>query len=86
MLVSYEALTPEAKVIVYPGSRKFFPDELPKIEQKLKVFCENLSQIEISFELKYNRFLIFLISEQTPLNLDAHNSIVDFIQELEQNC
>jgi hypothetical protein len=84
MLVTYDALAAEAKVIIFPGSRKFFPVELPKIEQKLKDFCENLSEIEISFQIKYNRFLIFLISDKTPLDLDKHNALVGFIQELEQ--
>ncbi len=84
MLVTYDALAAEAKVIIFPGSRKFFPVELPKIEQKLKDFCENLSEIEISFQIKYNRFLIFLISDKTPLDLDQHNALVGFIQELEQ--
>ena len=84
MLVTYDALAAEAKVIIFPGSRKFFPLELPKIEQKLKDFCENLSEIEISFQIKYNRFLIFLISDKTPLDLDQHNALVGFIQELEQ--
>ena len=84
MLVTYDALAVEAKVIIFPGSRKFFPVELPKIEQKLKDFCENLSEIEISFQIKYNRFLIFLISDKTPLDLDKHNALVGFIQELEQ--
>ena len=84
MLVTYDALAAEAKVIIFPGSRKFFPVELPKIEQKLKDFCENLSEIEISFQIKYNRFLIFLISDKTPLDLDKHNALVGFVQELEQ--
>jgi len=84
MFVPYDALTAEAKVMIYPGSRKFFPDELPEIEQRLKGFCENLSETEISFQIKYNRFLIFIISEQTPLDLDRHNSLVGLVQELEQ--
>lgn len=84
MFVTYDALAAESKVIIFPGSRKFFPVELPKFEQNLKDFCENLSDIEISFQIKYNRFLIFLISDKTPLDLDKHNVLVEFVQQLEQ--
>ena len=84
MLVSYEELTSEAKVLIYPGSRKFFPVELPEIEQELRNFCQEFDGIDICFKLEYFRFIVFIISEETPLNLEQHNLVVDFIQELEK--
>jgi len=84
MLVPYEALTEEAKVLIYPGSRKFFPDELPVINQKTTDFCKGLMDIDLCFDLKYDRFLVFFISEETPLDLEGQNTLVSFVQELEK--
>ena len=84
MLISYEDLTPEAKVFIYPGGRKFFPDEFTKIEKELSNFCQEFNDIDICFKIEYQRFIVFLISERTPLNLDQQNMLVGFVQELEK--
>ena len=84
MIVSYEELTPGAKIFIYPASRKFFPVELPEIKEELSKFCKELDGIDICFDLKYDRFIVFIISVETPLNLEQHNLIVDFVQTLEK--
>ena len=85
MLAKYEELSPEARVFIYPGSRKFFPNEIPEIEEKLNEFCKELEGVEICFKLEYNRFLVFIVSEKTPLNLEEQNALVGFVQELEKH-
>lgn len=84
MLVSFEELEPESKVFIFPGSRKFFPAELPVIEQELSKFCEETEGVEMSFKLEYQRFVVFIVSEKTPLNLEGHNLLVAFVQGLEK--
>jgi len=84
MLIACKNLTAEAKVIIYPGGRKFFPKEMPVIREKLDSFCSNLNGIEIGYEIKYDRFLIFMISETTPLDLDNQNLLVEFVMSLEK--
>ena len=84
MLIASKNLTTEAKVIIYPGSRKFFPKEMPVIREKLDSFCSNLNGIEIGYEIEYDRFLIFMISETTPLDLDNQNLLVEFVMGLEK--
>jgi len=84
MLIACKNLTAEAKVIIYPGSRKFFPKEMPVIHEKLDSFCSNLNGIEIGYEIEYDRFLIFMISETTPLDLDNQNLLVEFVMGLEK--
>ena len=84
MMISYEDLKPESKIYIYPGSRKFYPDELPEIKQALSRFCMEFEGIDISFKLVYDRFIVFIISDDTPLDLDQHNSLIDFIQGLEK--
>ncbi len=83
MLLPYEELTSEAKVLIYPASRKLFPVELPEIKGKLSRFCEELEGIDICFKLEYDRFIVFIISEETPLSLDQQNLLVGFVQQLE---
>lgn len=84
MLVSKEGLSAESKVFIYPGSRKFFPAELTEVELALGKFCNDLDGVDICFELKFNRFVVFIVSEKTPLDLEGHNNLVGFIQELEK--
>lgn len=84
MLVARKDLTSEAKVMIYPGSRKFFPNEIPVLREELDSFCSNLKGIDICCEIKYDRFLIFMISEATVLDLDKQNLLVDFILSLEK--
>ena len=83
MLLPYEELTSEAKVLIYPASRKLFPVELPEIESKLSRFCEEFEGVDICFKLEYDRFIVFIISEETPLSLDQQNLLVGFVQKLE---
>ena len=84
MLVSYESLSEEARIFIYPGSRKFYPNELPLIEEKLKNFRVSFEGAELAYEIKYDRFLVFIVSDGTPLDLDHQNTLVDFIQHLER--
>jgi len=84
MLVSYESLSEEARIFIYPGSRKFYPNELPLIEEKMKHFCVSFEGAELNYEIKYDRFLVFIVSDDKPLDLDHQNTLVNFIQDLER--
>ena len=77
-------MEPESKVIIFPGSRKFFPDELSGIEKELENFSESFQGIDTFAEIKYNRFIVFLISMNTPMDLDRHNELISFIKKLEK--
>lgn len=83
MLETYESLSDESRIFIYPGSRKFYPKELPVIKEKMSEFCRSFEGVELSFEIKYDRFLVLVVSDKTPLGLDHQNHMVDFIQGLE---
>ncbi|MFQ3180563.1 MAG: hypothetical protein ACI9Z4_000144 [Polaribacter sp.] len=89
MFVDYSALPEDAKVWVYPSSRKFYPTEIEEIEQKIKTFVENWKADDENFKASYqflqNRFIIFVadVSETTITNLDIDAS-VSFILELQE--
>jgi len=88
MLVDFETLPEEAKVWVYPSSRKFYPNEIQEVEAKLKEFVENWKKKDEDFKASYlflyNRFLILIADNQnnTLLNVDIDSS-VSFILELQ---
>lgn len=84
MIKTIASLSDESRVFIYPASRKFYPKEIPVIREKLNNFCRDFDGVEMSFDLKYDRFLVFIVAEKTPLNLDQQNILVDFIQGLEK--
>ncbi len=85
MLVLFEELTENAKVWIYPCSRKFYPQEIEILESKLKEFVENWSvDFKGSFKLIYNRFIIFAIDENISITNKLIDKKVAFILELEQ--
>ena len=85
MLVDCENLTNEAKVMIYPGGRKFFPNEMPVLREQLDSFCSNLNGIDLCCKVEYDRFLVFMISEVTPLDLENQNLLVEFVLSLEKS-
>ncbi len=47
-------------------------------------FCLSFKGVDLCYEIKYDRFLVFLVSDDTPLDLDNQNILVDFVQQLEK--
>ncbi len=88
MLVDFSTLSEEAKVWIYPSSRKFYPQEIDELNEKLKIFVEGWKQddesFKASFELKYTRFIIFSAEGNTALlNADIDKQVA-FILQLQE--
>jgi hypothetical protein len=89
MFVDYNTISEDAKVWVYPSSRKFYPTEIEEIEQKIKTFVENWKaddeNFKASYQFLYHRFIIFVadVSETTITNADIDAS-VSFILALQE--
>lgn len=89
MYVPFENLPEESKVWIYQSNRKFSDEEFAAIEKDLMLFIENWAahgtSLEASFQLKYNRFIILAVNQETQIatgcSIDAS---VGFIQSLEQ--
>jgi len=84
MLVPFDSLTGTSRVYYYPSSRKFYPDELPGIVSKVEAFCQDLAGCKIGYKLPYDRFIIFFVSEVTPLSIELNDKLVEFVLNLEQ--
>lgn len=89
MFVDYSEISNEAKVWVYPSSRKFYATEITEIEQKIKTFVENWKlddeNFKVSYQFLYNRFIVFIADTEnsTLTNIDIDAS-VSFILELQE--
>ena len=83
MLVAYESLGEDARAYVFPSSRKFYPQELPQIKERTEAFCQDLD-VQVCVLMPYDHFLLFFVSEDTPLDTDQHEALIGLVQELEK--
>jgi hypothetical protein len=89
MIVAYNTLPEDAKVWIYPSSRKFYPNEIEEVEAKVKIFVENWKiedeNFKVSYQFLHKRFIIFIAdaenSELTNTDLDAAVSFILSLQE-----
>lgn len=88
MFVTKDTLTEDAKVWIYPASRKFYPQELEALNEKLRNFVDGWKaedpEFKASFSLEYQRFIVFFADEQAVLTNADIDAQVSFILELEQ--
>jgi hypothetical protein len=83
MIIDYHSLSEFAKVFIYPSGRKFYKDEFPKINDKIEEFLSNFKEVDSFFEIKYQRFIVIIISENTPLTIEQNDQLVGLILSLE---
>ena len=84
MLVPFDSLPGTARVYYYPSSRKFYPDELAGLKAKVEAFCQGLDGSKIGYRLEYDRFLLFFVSDVTPLSIEQNDELVAFVLDLEK--
>ena len=88
MFVDFNSLSEESKVWIYPSNRKFYPQEIDGLNEKLQHFVENWKSDQPDFKasvvLKYQRFIIFSSEENTTLTNGDIDAQVAFILQLQQ--
>lgn len=89
MIVDFKKLPDEAKLWVFPSSRKFYLQEITGIKEKIEEFLLEWDDqgvlIRCSYQLEYDRFIIIAVDDSlNSLSLEAHNLLITFIQELEK--
>lgn len=89
MLVDYNSISDDAKVWIYPSSRKFYPTEINDVQQQLKNFVETWKveddTFKASYQLLYNRFIILVADTiENPLTNKDIDASVSFIISLQQ--
>jgi len=88
MFVEYSTLPEDAKVWIYPSSRKFYPQEIEEIKTQLQTFIESWKSededFKCSFQFLYNRFIILVADAfSTELSTQDIDKSVGFIIELQ---
>lgn len=88
MLVDYTNISDNARVFIYPCNRKFYPQEIELLTQKITDFIANWKQedtmFKVSYQFLYSRFIIFLINESSALTNKDVDKQVAFILQLQQ--
>ena len=88
MFTAFENLTPQSKIWVYPSSRKFYPQEIEGLQEKLQQFIINWKEEDkeflASFTLLYNRFIVFAVEENAVISNADVDKQVGFILQLQQ--
>ena len=88
MFVNHNSLPEDARIWVYPSSRKFYPQEIEKLEEKILDFVSSWKKedenFKTSFQLLYQRFIVFYTDENTQLTQKDIDLQVGFVLKLQQ--
>jgi hypothetical protein len=90
MFVDFEEIPEDAKVWVYPSSRKFYPSEAETVEKKIKNFVESWKSDDEGFKASYkflhNRFIVLTADDSAiPLDNSDIEASVSFILSLQES-
>lgn len=88
MIVDFNTIPNWCKLWVFPSSRKFYPQEVEELKQRIEIFLTNWKnegeEIDCSYTLKYDRFIIISVNDsEISLNIKAHDELTALILELE---
>lgn len=89
MIVDFDVISEESRIWIYQSNRTLSPAEIIEIEAKIKDFLISWtahgSDLQASFLIKYNRFIVISLNESFNIATGCSiDSSVRFIQELEK--
>lgn len=89
MFVDYKSIADDAKVWIYPSSRKFYKTEIEAIEKTIKTFVEGWKKedenFKASYQFLYNRFIVLVADDSSsPLTNTDIDTSVAFILQLQE--
>ena len=88
MFVDFEKLPETSKIWIYQSDRKFYPNEIEDLKNKLEGFLsswnDNGVDIIASYQFRYERFIIFAVDETIDsITVNAIDDSVRFILQLQ---
>lgn len=88
MQVEYNTLSELSKVWIYPSNRKFYDTEIDGLHEKITSFLaawkSDDETFKVSYQLKYNRFIVLFVESDLPLKNTEIDASVSFILQLQQ--
>lgn len=86
MLVDFDQLNNDAKIFLYPSSKKFYTELLTQIQDKVQEFTEQWStsnNIDVGFKVEHQRFIIIGINPNQAITTSIIDELVSFIFKLQ---
>lgn len=88
MLIDFDTMPGSSKIWIYQSDRKFYPQEVDEIIMKIEFFISQWEndneQLQASYQLKYDRFLIIAVdTSKTILTMETIDASVSFILGLQ---
>ncbi len=88
MYINSDLLTDNAKVWVYPSSRKFYSNEVEELKAKIRDFVENWkvedTDFKASYQLVYDRFIVLYAEGNVSLSNSDIDAQVSFILSIQK--
>ncbi|KOY51674.1 hypothetical protein [Polaribacter dokdonensis] len=89
MFVDYSEISDDAKVWIYPSSRKFYNTEIEALESSIKSFVKNWQKedenFKASYQFLYNRFIVLVVEySETAISNAVIDASVSFILQLQE--
>ena len=89
MIIEFDKLPDSSRIWIYQSNRKLSDSEVLAIEPKIKMFLKSWTthekELEASYEIKYNRFIVLGLNQENAsasgCSIDAS---VNFIQTIEK--
>ncbi len=86
-MVDFKTLSEEARIWIYPCNRKFYPQEIEELKNKIEGFINDWKEdvdFIVSYQLLYNRFIVFSVESTTKITNKDLDKQVAFILQLQQ--
>ncbi len=87
MIIPFQDLSPQARIWIYPSSRKFYNEELPVVKEIITQFLTAwLEDVSVGYQILYDRFLIIGADQNDePINTQQIDRLVQFILQLQDD-
>ena len=83
MTTDYTKMPDESKVWVFPSQKKIYTNEVENIEKKISDFIlsweEKNTDLQASFTVKYNRFIVIFADSETSISTDTTNQLIHLL-------
>ena len=88
MIANYTNMPDDSKAWVFPSQKKFYTNDIENIEKKISDFILSWEQtnpeIQSSFTLKYQRFIVIFADSKEPISTKTTNELISFIIQLQE--
>ena len=89
VIIDFNKIPDQAKVWIFPSSRKFYPQEIEGLQQHIAAFLNSWkfqnTTVNCAYQLQYDRFIIIGVdTTEISLSLKAHEDLTTFVQGLEK--